>query len=349
MITTRTMTGRVRLSALVLAMATALGVLPAVPAVAAAPVGTISGRVSLGTTGHFAAAGEVVVTLERYEGGTPVPYPGVSATTDADGVYTFSGLGGDRFNVIFDYVGAGPYLAHATPYTSFFAPMVFDFTVPSAFVIAGRVSLETAGNYAGAGEVRVTATNSGRTVTTLTDATGRYDLGRLPVIDPGWQVQFDYLGDADYPVWYYTADQRGSASGPSRIGNSHDGYGYDTVLGAGVAFSGRLVMTDGAPFAGQTVTIVALTPGLLLHAVRDDDPRGRQLPPRGAAERTPVPGRVGTERGRRFRGGFRRRRQPLPGRHHLHAHPGPAHHGRRRRGGVHVHRQRGGELARLAG
>lgn len=251
---------RARHAAWIAVAAMLIALVPTAPAAAAPMPDTITGRVFLGTTAQPAGAGDVVVTLERFDGDTPVPYPGVSATTDASGYYTFTGLGNDRFNVVFDYVGTGSYVAHSTPYTAFFAGTNYDFTVPQGFVIAGRVSLESPGVYASAGEVRVTASYAGRTVTALTDADGRYDLGRLPVAQPGWTLSFTYLGPDNYPAWYYTADKRGSSSGPSYVLNNADEYGYDTVIGAGVAFSGTLRTTSGDPVAGHPVRIVGFTP-----------------------------------------------------------------------------------------
>jgi hypothetical protein len=232
----------------------------AAPARAAVPSGVLTGTVSLGATSHLAGAGDVVVTLERFEGGTPVPFPGVSAVTDANGVYTFTGLEDQRYNLIFDYRGDGPYLPHTTPYSSLFPGSTFDVTLPFAYVVAGRVSLDVEGAYAGEGEVRVTAQLGNRQVSTLTEADGTYNLGRLGAFDLGWTLSYEYLGVEQYPLWHYTGDSRGADRSDYRVLNTADRYDYDVVVGAGVSLSGRITMSDGEPVVGITVRAFGTDP-----------------------------------------------------------------------------------------
>jgi hypothetical protein len=246
------------LAALVLPVSLLAG---ASPSMAATPAGTITGQVSLGVAGNYAGAGEVVVTLEKYVGTQPEPLPGVSATTDATGTYTIEGLEHARYDVHFAYTGTGPYMPAVAPYSALFPATVFNATIPYAYVIAGRVSLDTAGVYAGAGEVRVTASNGGLTYTALTDATGRYDLGRVWARNGGWELRFEHLGDDSYPDWYYTGDSRGAPQTTYRVSPVVDRTDYDVVVGAGASLSGTLVDTSGNPVEGAIVVLLELQPG----------------------------------------------------------------------------------------
>ncbi len=241
----------------VLLMGTA--VTPA-PAHAALPSDVLTGTVALGTTTQLAGEGDVVVTLEKLDGATPEPLPGVSATTDAQGVYTFTGLQRGDYNLIFEYQGSGPYLSRTMPYSVLFTGSVVDVVLPYAYVVAGRVSLDVSGQYAGEGEVRVTAQNGLRVVSALTDADGRYNLGRLIAISGGWAIKFEYLGPEQYPVWYYTGDSRGAAQTSYRLENTMDRYDHDVVIGVGVSLAGRLVASTGSPVEGLKVTAYGIDP-----------------------------------------------------------------------------------------
>jgi hypothetical protein len=231
------------------------------PAHAATPAGTITGQVSLGVAGSYAGAGDVVVTLSKYVGSSPAPLPGVSATTDATGTYTIEGLEHARYDVHFAYVGSGPYMPTTSPYSALFPATVFNTTIPYAYVVAGRVSLDTEGIYAGAGEVRVTASSGGVSYTGMTDADGRYDLGRVWARSGGWELRFEHLSDESYPDWYYTGDSRGAAQTSYRLSPLADRTDYDVVVGAGASLSGTLVDSSGDPVEGAIVVLLELQPG----------------------------------------------------------------------------------------
>ncbi len=239
--------------AAVVAVLAVLGTLfVAAPAQAAG--GAITGRVYLATYGTPAGAGDV--TLSVYATGTPTVVA-QSVTTDATGAFTFSGLTAAAYRLVLDYTGTGPYLAHVeypfdvAPGGSFLTP-----GMPAAYVVGGRVALDTAGNYAGAGQVRVSLLYDGRpTITTLTDADGRYNFGRVAT---SFVIKYEYLGAEDYPDWYYTGDGRGWAGIPaSRVTPTSDRTDYNVIVGAGVSIAGRLVTGSGEPWANKTVVVTA--------------------------------------------------------------------------------------------
>ena len=231
------------------------------PASAAPPAHVITGHIYLGDVGTPAAAGAVTVTLKKYVDGRPQPLPGVSATTDASGAYTFTGLTPGIYNLVLDYSGSGQFLAHTEPYSSIFAGSTHDETIPYAYSMAGRVSLGTAGSFAGAGDILITATSSaGLSSTAFTDSNGFYDLGRLRSVADGWVLKYEYQGSEEYPDWYYTGDPIGAASSNYRVTTSADRADYDVVVGFGPSISGRLLTSDGAAAAGYEVVLLGINP-----------------------------------------------------------------------------------------
>ena len=267
---------RLSLKAVTVALLAALIATGGATSASAVGAGEISGRVYLGTTAQAAGAGDVVVSLLEYVGATKVPYSyaGGTVVTDTNGDYLFTGLPSSRFDVVFSYVGTSDFLQDWRPYTSFFPHTAFNTTVPVAFSLAGHVDINTLGNPATAGQVRVSLRNyvgGVEVASAMTDASGNYEFPSVTVRP--YAVQFTVPGDASYPVWYYRA---GNAAGSRDYAQattftpSSDMTGLNVVVGAGPTISGAVHDSAGNPLAGFTVRAL----GLLVNPPEGGDPFG---------------------------------------------------------------------------
>ena len=242
-----------------IAVLTLLATLFVAPPASAAGAGTLSGTVYLGTFQLKAKAGEVLVSLVKQNGTALEPVVGVSATTDATGKYSFTGLDQGRYAPIFTYAGTGSYQLRWAPPGTVLVGQTFDAVIPRLMQLAGRVSIDTEGNYAGAGQVRVIAKSSETEFTTYTDAQGRYSFGAVLPNHVQHQISFEYLGpDEYYPLWYFT----GSGSVGSWTSSGVSGWlTYDqldanvVIGGTGPRVSGTLRTSSGAPAAGVEVEL----------------------------------------------------------------------------------------------
>ena len=225
----------------------------------AAGTGTVSGDVFLGQGFAVSAkAGEVVVTLAKVNGATLEPVVGVSATTNAGGGFTIGGLEEGQYAITFTYTGTGPYMVPWTPRERAQTGIFYWGSIPKLNLLGGRVSVDAANNYARAGEVRVTATSSESTFSTVTDADGRYNFGRVLPDNVGYQISFEYLGAGNYyPVWYYNQDAVGTPTSSGLQGwYGPDSPNVNVVIGGlGSRISGTLSASNGGPASAVTVNL----------------------------------------------------------------------------------------------
>ncbi|MFE6253719.1 carboxypeptidase regulatory-like domain-containing protein [Agromyces sp. NPDC057865] len=153
---------------------------------------SISGRVVLGPD-RVPAGADVVVTARRYATGTE-EWTDTSVRTEPDGSYSFAALQRGRYDLRFDYQGAGGYVdqwwpgkAVPTPATSFALgeePLTRDVVLPVGGSIAGTVRNQDGVPIANA---KVTATaydpeywTSGELGSVVTAPDGSYVLTTLP-------------------------------------------------------------------------------------------------------------------------------------------------------------------------
>lgn len=226
-------------------------------AFAGGSTGSLSGHIALGTAGVASGAGDVIVSLNEYVGSSKVAYP-TTATTDAAGNYSFTGLPGSRFDVILTYTGTGDFVPSYDTLSGLFAGDTrFDAVVPVAYSISGHVDIDTAEVPATAGAVIVTARSSaGGNVyaTTTTDAAGDFSFVGLLVRQ--YALQFDLAVPDGYPAWYYVS---GSALGTpdyrlaTEFTPTSDRSGLDVVVGHGPSISGVVRDSAGRPVANTMV------------------------------------------------------------------------------------------------
>lgn len=220
---------------------------------------TTTGTVKLGTGGPVAGAGEVVITAR--DAATLSTVPGIQAQTDAAGHYSVSGLW-SGLELVYTYTGTGDFRVTTTASARYQAGG--DVTIPKAFRVSGRVSLDAAGNYAGAGVVKVNLTTQAGTdvTTTMTDADGRY---QLDDVDPGtYVISFTHQTDPSYPTWYLSDSTPGGSpfTGDASfvVGSTRtDG---DVVIDPGVLLPGISGVvrdyTSALAVGGVEVTLVQL-------------------------------------------------------------------------------------------
>ena len=213
---------------------------------------TMTGRVTLGSSGTFAGAGDVVVTATTHP---DVLEAGVSATTDAEGYYTLTGLRSTSYRLIFTYVGAGDYAAVSRPLTGSSAGSTVNITIAPGYTVSGNVSLDLATRPVGAGEVRVIVENwgGGDGPSTVTDSLGNFQIRGLVLGTYG--LRFEVVGSDTYPDWYWTPDHPTGTEYrlTPRLGLSSNRSGLDVVIGAGGFIEGDVVDSGGAPIEGVTV------------------------------------------------------------------------------------------------
>ena len=215
---------------------------------------TMSGHVDLGTAGVSAGAGDVVVTA--FESYLNVPAPGITATTDADGNYTLTGLRSVNYTPVFTYVGSGE-IARVTTGSSGVGSIVLG----RGYRVSGTVSVASVGNLVGAGQVRVSLIDRFGDLleTTLTGPGGRYTF--TGVVPTYHTLKFEHLTDASLPVWYWwgwgSAGIRTPGSGGSYLPlASRDD--VDVVIGLGGGVVGRVTDSRNRPIAGVDVYVAGL-------------------------------------------------------------------------------------------
>jgi hypothetical protein len=185
---------------------------------------------------------------------------GVSATTDADGYYTLTGLRSTSYRLIFTYVGTGDYAAVSRPATGSLAGSTVNITIAPGFTVSGNVGLDLATRPVGAGDVRVTVENwgGGDGPSTLTDSLGNYQIQGL--VQGTYGLRFEVVGSDTYPIWYWAPGYpTGSEFRPTpQLGLSSNRSGLDVVIGAGGFIEGEVVDSAGAPIEGATVWATGL-------------------------------------------------------------------------------------------
>ncbi|WP_426515636.1 cell wall-binding repeat-containing protein [Diaminobutyricibacter sp. McL0618] len=200
-----------RLRALIVAGALAVttmltAIQPAPASADTAPTTTISGHVSLGTSGVAAGAGEV--TVEYSTQWVDMPWS-IQATTDASGNYTITGVpAGSQGPLFFQYNGSGAFSSElwqnkisttAADFVSASSSGV-DMTLPANAAITGVVTLGTGGAPAGAGQVTVSYSRAAWVGYTLgpesnpvpTAADGSYSLPGLAA--GSYRLDFHFIG-----------------------------------------------------------------------------------------------------------------------------------------------------------
>ena len=230
-----------------------------------APYGSISGRVSLGTSSTRAGAGEVEVKLIRpgYSGGEQ------TVLTDASGNYTFDHIWDEAFLLEFRHLDG---LFQTTQLPATVGPggrnPKVNVTLRDASAITGHVTLGSGSTAAGAGQVRVTA--HGPVVrSALTGAGGDYTIPALP--DGSYRVEFTYLGTSHFADAWWGDVLEMERSTWIEVGV--DGATADIALPKGGVVSGRITLPNGNP-ATEASIIATSNRGTV---EIDADPQGRWM------------------------------------------------------------------------
>jgi hypothetical protein len=263
----------------------AVSALPAVAFAAEPEEGDLWGYVSYGDGSGLAGAGEVEVEAKGSGSSAVV----VTVETEADGRFVFSDLPAGSYELKFtpdstqhqvtwwrtSTIGE-PRDRVSVPVTS--APLAMSL-LPNGSV-SGRVALGSPGNWAGAGEVRVTASEceldyyhpeSGRCAafkayTGLTADDGTY---RVEGLEDGYfLLSYEYLGSEDYTR---LEDDGHFAFRLTRAAGFHV-TGHDALVPVGAGLSGVITL-DGAPAQAEDVEISLLGyPGQRTYVIDPDEP-----------------------------------------------------------------------------
>jgi hypothetical protein len=207
------------------------------------PTASLSGHVYLGSTAKPAGAGAVTLTLmEQPDGSNPqteVPVVGATATTDASGAYTISGITNGQYDVVATtndphYTGSVKLRVNVSGTTG-----GADITLAGTWVVSGHVDLY-AGRSAGTGDIQVQALYAGYTLeaTAFTDALGNFQLPQLP--QGTYAIAYRYAGGP------YN-------EGAQSIGVLSDVAAPNFVMPPSVWISGKVISPSGSALAGITV------------------------------------------------------------------------------------------------
>lgn len=236
---------------------------------ASATTYSFSGHVYLGAYPSTvpAGAGEVRVEFTRYK--APLVHnPDDFVLTAADGSFSIPDLDwGGQYQLYYRYLGSGGYsdmgthsLLAGSPSATQIYPGVYDTYLLASGELHGTVSLGTAGNPAGSGDVAVYYQRyvegawAAESAPVLTDASGAYSFGvQLAGI---YSVRFDYIGSGTYldtlwqggyPYWV------GGRAYSVFFGGATDTVGRDMTLLLPYTMTGAVRLADSPELAAYSL------------------------------------------------------------------------------------------------
>jgi len=222
-------------------------------------LGSISGRVYLGSTAQAAASGQVRVSWQVCREDGCISGPPTTTLTDSSGNYSFSSLYNGTYTLTFALV-SGSTFQPPTPLSVVVnnAQTVHtgrDVTMAPTSGISGRVYLGSTSTPAGAGVTvfyssTPTATPLG---STTTDSTGAYAITGLA--DGYYYLRFDFNGDGYADEWWN--DAYGDLLARNVRVTSSTSPTADAVLAPGATLTGHVSDSQGTALVGTSVTVRA--------------------------------------------------------------------------------------------
>ncbi len=226
---------------------------------------SITGHAYLGSSSTPAGAGDVTVTVKLW-GGTGAILPGISATTDATGAFTVTGLPDDAYTLVYSYNRGGAYkqldsLAEVVIYYTY-TPVVSGVLLAQA-TLSGHVNLGDATHTSGVGDVLVSVYDEqawGQPLfsTTTTDASGNWTVTLLAGVP--YRITLTYRGAGSYFNGVVPSPVGSSCTSSNCISITSSTSTAPVVLAVANSISGTVTDANGVALSGVTVTALAFQP-----------------------------------------------------------------------------------------